>query len=550
MHEMMVLEQAYHGRGESSTAFGPAETLGPGPAPPASARPAIARYEILGELGRGGMGEVFRGRDIDLGREIAFKVLRKQHREHPRLARRFVEEAQIGGQLVHPGIVPIYELGNLADGRPFFTMKLVEGRTLHDLLAARPTASEERAGRGSADPAQTPTEGLPSPHDDLPRLLAIFEQVCQTMAYAHARGVIHRDLKPSNIMVGGFGEVQVMDWGLAKVLPRGGEANREKARSELAASVIRTVRSTSPADASQAGSVLGTPAYMCPEQASGDIEAIDERADVFGLGSILCEILTGQPAYAGPSPDAILRKALRGETADALRRIETCGADDELCGLTRRCLSVRPEERPRQAGAIAAAVTAHQRGVQERLRQAELDRVEAEARAEEEVKRRALADDLAREAQSRAGEEAKGRELADRLAGEAQARAVEERRRRRMTAALAASIIILLVGAGGGWYGNELQQQARRQEGENRAVRVDLGLREAEVLRSEAERSGGDRSRWQAARDARRRSAGGRGAGRADPAPDRRAGASGDGGSGGGRGGPQAAGSGGGHPLG
>jgi eukaryotic-like serine/threonine-protein kinase len=208
----------------------------PGERVPDSLSQAIGRYRLQSRIGGGGMGDVFRGRDTDLGREIAFKVLRDEHREHPDLARRFVEEAQIGGQLVHPGIVPIYELGSLADYRPFFTMKQVKGRTLHELLAARRTAAE-----------------------DLPRYLSIFEQVCQTVAYAHARGVIHRDLKPANVMVGSFGEVQVMDWGLAKVLPRGDEANGEKAGSEPAASVIRTVRSTSEADASLAGSVLGTP---------------------------------------------------------------------------------------------------------------------------------------------------------------------------------------------------------------------------------------------------------------------------------------------------
>ena len=148
------------------------------------------------------MGAVLKGRDPDLGRDLAVKVLLESHRDKPELIRRFVEEAQIGGQLQHPGIVPIYELGTFADRRPYFAMKLVKGRTLSSLLA-------ERSDRVH----------------DLPRFLSIFESVCQTMAYAHARGVIHRDLKPSNVMVGSFGEVQVMDWGLAKVLPRGGAAD-------------------------------------------------------------------------------------------------------------------------------------------------------------------------------------------------------------------------------------------------------------------------------------------------------------------------------------
>src|SRR5436305_8312335 len=143
-------------------------------------------------------------------------------------------------------------------------MKLIKGQTLAAML-----------------------EGRPSPNEDLPRFLGIFEAVCQTVAYAHARGVIHRDLKPANVMVGSFGEVQVMDWGLAKVLKEGGIADEELARAAPApqVSVIQTVRSGSDADDSQAGSVLGTPSYMAPEQAGGAVEQVDRRADVFGLGS-------------------------------------------------------------------------------------------------------------------------------------------------------------------------------------------------------------------------------------------------------------------------
>ena len=154
------------------------------------------RLQLFGEIARGGMGAVLKGRDTDLGRELAVKVLLDRHRDDPDLVRRFVEEAQIAGQLQHPGIVPVYDLGTFADHSPYFSMKLVRGRTLAELL-----------------------QGRSSPDQDRPRFLGIFEAVCQTMAYAHARGVIHRDLKPSNVMVGSFGEVQVMDWGLAKVLP-------------------------------------------------------------------------------------------------------------------------------------------------------------------------------------------------------------------------------------------------------------------------------------------------------------------------------------------
>ena len=268
--------------------------------PAAGDRPG--RLQLLGEIARGGMGAVLKGRDPDIGRDLAVKVLLESHRDKPELIRRFIEEAQIGGQLQHPGIVPIYELGAFADRRPYFAMKLVKGRTLSSLLDERP------------DPAR-----------DLPRFLSIFEAVCQTMAYAHARGVIHRDLKPSNIMVGSFGEVQVMDWGLAKVLPQGGAADDASAgKTKDRDTVIATARSGSDADSdlSRAGSVMGTPSYMAPEQARGEVDRLDERCDVFALGSILCEILTGEPAFTGRSSGEIQRKASRGELKDALDRLD------------------------------------------------------------------------------------------------------------------------------------------------------------------------------------------------------------------------------------
>ena len=324
-------------RGPESPEDGPSTAEAPGDK---------GRYQILGEIDRGGMGAVLRGRDRDLGRDLAIKVLLEEHHDDPAMTRRFLEEAQIGGQLQHPGIVPVYELGSFDERRPYFTMKLVKGRTMAAML-------KERAG----------------PAHDLPRFLSIFEQVCQTMAYAHARGVIHRDLKPLNIMVGEFGEVQVMDWGLAKVLPKGGTNDETQPQAdEPAASVIRTVRSGLGRQSRRVSVRGGTPAYMAPEQANDDVEAMDERADVFGLGSILCEILTRRPAYTGQSPDAILRKARRGDTADALRRLDGCGADAELIAMARDCLAADPTDRPREAGEVARRMTAYFAGVQDRLR--------------------------------------------------------------------------------------------------------------------------------------------------------------------------------------
>jgi tetratricopeptide (TPR) repeat protein len=334
------------------------------PSPP-GAPDAAGRYQIFGEIARGGMGAVLKGRDADLGRELAVKVLLERHRDNPELVRRFLEEAQIGGQLQHPGIVPVYELGAFADRRPFFTMKLVKGRTLAELLGER------------KDPVA-----------ELPRLLGIFEQISQAVAYAHARGVIHRDLKPSNVMVGSFGEVQVMDWGLAKVLPRGGVVD-DAAAGQLGAgeTVIATARSGDPtAELSQVGSVLGTPSYMAPEQARGEAGSVDERADVFALGSILCEILTGTPAFTGRSSGEIQRKAARGELAEAFARLDAGEVDAELIGLARGCLAVEPADRPRDAGGVAERVGAYLAGVQRKLRAAEV--AEDRARAESEAKRR------------------------------------------------------------------------------------------------------------------------------------------------------------------
>ena len=348
------------------------ETASPIIRPSGGNDPSI-RYRIDGEIARGGMGSVLKGRDPDLGRDVAIKVLREDHRENGDLVRRFVEEAQIGGQLQHPGVVPIYELGTFADKRPFFSMKLVKGQTLAELLEAR------------SDPT-----------DDLPRFLSIFAAVCQTMAYSHTRGVIHRDLKPSNVMVGSFGEVQVMDWGLAKVLPRGGVVADAKAGKEKPPeTLIATARSGSNTDLSRAGSVLGTPSYMAPEQARGETDLINERADVFALGSILCEILTGSPFFTGRSSGEIVRKAAKGDTAEALTRLDGCGADAELVALARDCLAVEQEDRPHDANIVSDRITAYLAGVQERLQAAERDRAVAVARAVEERKRRRLAVALA-----------------------------------------------------------------------------------------------------------------------------------------------------------
>ncbi len=324
------------------------------------------RYQIFGELGRGGMGAVLKGRDPALGRELAIKVLLEQHQERREMVRRFIEEAQVGAQLQHPGIVPVYEVGRLTDRRPYFTMKLVQGRTLAALLA-------DRASGAASEESQPP---------DLPRFLKIFEQVCQTLAYAHARGVIHRDLKPANVMVGFFSEVQVMDWGLAKVVGTPERAPITPDDKEGAPTPPPSHPIT------QQGAVIGTPAYMAPEQARGEVDQLDERCDVFGLGGILCEILTGNPPYVGGSTAELRRQAAEANLVDAYARLDASGADADLIQLAKTCLAKDRAIRPRDAGVVAEQVSAYLASVQERLRAAELARAAAQAKATEERKTR------------------------------------------------------------------------------------------------------------------------------------------------------------------
>jgi len=312
-------------------------------------------YQVLGEIARGGMGVVLKAHDTELGREVAIKVLDERFSSEGAVLQRFVEEAQIGGQLQHPGVVPVYELGMLDDQRPFIAMKLVKGQTLSALLSDRKSPA---AGRR--------------------RFLTIFESVCQTVAYAHSKGVIHRDLKPANVLVGAFGEVQVGDWGLAKVLGKGGVEDEERARrSHL--TVIETVRSGpgSAGSDSMVGSVMGTPAYMPPEQAMGEIEKIDERSDVFSLGAILCEILTGQPPYIGAEKERTVVQAAHGRIDAARERLEACEADAELKALALECLAPARTVRPRNADEVARRVHDYMVSADERAHAAELAAAEA-----------------------------------------------------------------------------------------------------------------------------------------------------------------------------
>ncbi len=298
---------------------------------------AAGRYVVLEEIGRGGMGVVHRAFDRDLRRYVAMKVMRLRFGPEREVAERFVEEAQATAQLQHPGIVPVYEIGLTPDGRLFFTMKLVRGRTLAEALLAR------RAGDAAA------REEL-----SLFRLLEVFVEVARTVAYAHARGVVHRDLKPENVMLGPFGEVQVMDWGIAKVLGRApaeggaapgpgpGPAGAEPEGPRLDAR-----------PETEAGVVFGTPAYMAPEQASGRARP---PADVYSLGGILYCLLTGRPPYEGPSAEIIL-KLRKGLPPPRPRALDP-GIPRELEAACLKALARAPEERYATAGALADDVQA------------------------------------------------------------------------------------------------------------------------------------------------------------------------------------------------
>jgi tetratricopeptide (TPR) repeat protein len=369
--------------------------------------PMVPGYRVLREIARGGMGRVLAAYDLTLYREVALKVLLPGAN-----ADRFVRESKITAQLPHPGIPPVHALGVLADGSPFLAMKLIAGRTLADEMKAA----------------------------DRPRLVQAFLQVCQAVGFAHSRGVIHRDLKPANIMVGAFGEVQVMDWGLAKVLRDEGSVVGDEQRELPDSSPMPPPSSLLPHRSSltQAGTVLGTPAYMAPEQARCDTPQLDERVDVFGLGAILCKILTGEPPFRNQGRLDIWLQASAGDLSDAFSRIDKCGADAELLTLAKSCLAPRKEDRPRHAGQVAEVVQRYEQLVQERLRQAELEREKAQVQANEERKHREVE----------------------------QARVQAERRRLRAQRNLAAAVVVFLLAlaVAGAWFVAERARQAQRQQ--------------------------------------------------------------------------------------
>jgi tetratricopeptide (TPR) repeat protein len=286
-----------------------------------------ARYTLSRLHAQGGLGKVWLARDHDLNREVALKEIQPEAAAHPETWRRFLKEAQVTGQLEHPNIIPVYELGRRPeDDQPFYTMRFARGRTMRQAIADH----HEQRKQGKADALA------------LHRLLQAFASICQAIGYAHTRGVIHRDLKPENVVLGAFGEVLVLDWGLAKVSDEPEEEGPHKS-----VEISAEARS----DQTRAGSQLGTPSYMAPEQAEGRLDLIDPRTDIYGLGGILFEILTGVPPNKGKTTLEVIDAILSGPAPRA-RSVDSSvpRALDAICA---KALAKARNERYKKATELA-----------------------------------------------------------------------------------------------------------------------------------------------------------------------------------------------------
>ncbi|MDG3008290.1 serine/threonine-protein kinase [Paludisphaera mucosa] len=317
----------------------------PGGPPSASRPPGGVRYELVEKHAQGGMGEVWRARDHDLGREVALKKLQPGKAADPSMRARFLREARITGQLQHPGIVPVFDLSrDQGGGRAYYTMRLIEGRTMAE------SAQAYHQGRRDGSAGRV----------ELRNLLGAFASVCQVVAYAHSRGVIHRDLKGQNVALGDYGEVIVLDWGMAKVVGATESEPGPESRGRTAATPPIEADSHEECwDETAAGSIVGTLAYIPPEQALGRLDQVDERSDVYGLGAILYEILTGEPPFRG-TKDELLRKAVHEAPARPRpRNGEVSAALEAIC---LKCLEKSPGDRYPTADALAKDVQSHLAG--------------------------------------------------------------------------------------------------------------------------------------------------------------------------------------------
>lgn len=326
------------------------------------------RYRDRRRLGEGGMGEVRLCEDLRIGRDVAVKVIHAGRDTNSDMRARFVREARIQGQLEHPSIVPVYDLGVRPDGAAFFTMKRVRGLTLEEIVE----------GLRTQDAAIIASYGKR-------RLLSAFSQVCLAVAFAHARGVVHRDLKPANVILGEFGEVYVLDWGVAKLVGMPDvESEDDSAEGGVA------VRDQTLGVQTAAGSILGTLGYMAPEQLRGDTELVGPRSDIYALGTMLFELITLEPLHPRSSPQATMSSTLQGADARLSTRNTPWGSVPELDAVCERATAMAPEERFDAARQMHEAIErfldgdrdlekrrelarAHMRSAQESLREAKED---------------------------------------------------------------------------------------------------------------------------------------------------------------------------------
>lgn len=317
---------------------------------------ALVDFQLLRKAAQGGLGEVWLAHDENLNRNLAVKFLKEKLWDQPALRKRFEQEAQITGRLQHPNIIPIFQFGRRQaedGGVPFYAMPFVEGNTLRELIAS---FHQERR-RGAMDRLA------------LIRLLDAFRSVCQAIAYAHSQGVLHRDLKPENVMVGKFGDVVVLDWGLAKdirgdggaaptdVHPDSKPATENKAIAVARADPPAHVAAVNEDPETHPGTLVGTPVYMAPEQASGNTAAVNERTDIFGLGGILFYLLTDRPPHERRQGESVDEFLFRVATRPSRRACEVeRRAAPMLDAICARAMAFEPHERYATASQLAADV--------------------------------------------------------------------------------------------------------------------------------------------------------------------------------------------------